>query len=225
MKKRQKFYLPGWLFAPLMAVYGELMLCFWTGDSLTPQRVAVIAAFALGLGGVLALLISLIPNGRAERIATILVTLALAVLCLAEYFIWDAYRVFMTVSTMLEGANGVATSFGGIVASLLLRNLWRIGLLLLPILGYGVFTETQPASWKLRGALAAATVAAYGLALILVNGSATDKARFTHAYQFDGAVRAFGLNVAFALDAFRTAGSEEEFTFSAPAEQIGRAHV
>ena len=217
MKERKKFYLPGWCFAPLVVLYGELLLYFWTSDSPTFSRVAMIAAFALGLGGLLALIISLIPNGRAEKIVTVVVTLGLVVLYLAEYFIQDAYQVFMTFSTMLEGANGVATSFGDIVGSLLLRNLWRIGLMLLPILAYALFTKTRSASWKIRGALAAVMAASYGLALGLVNGSATDKARFTDAYHFDSAVRAFGLNMAFALDIVHAmGGGEEEFTFSTP---------
>lgn len=218
MKERRKLYFPGWLFAPLVILYGEPLLSLWTNDTLSFHRLALIGAFALGSAGSLAFLISLIANAKAEKIITAVVSFVLAVMYLAEYFIQDAYQVFMTLSTMLEGANGVATSFSDIVGSLLLRNLWRIGLMLLPILAYVFFTHTLPASWKIRGVLAAVTLAAYGLALVLVNSSAIEKKRFTDAYHFDGAVRAFGLNVAFALDAVHTMGAgEEEFSFSAPA--------
>ncbi len=216
MKERKKVYLPGWCFVLGMVLYGELLLYFWTSDSFDFSRFALIAAFALGAGGLLALLISLISHERAERTVTVAVSIVLAVLYLAEYFIQDAYQVFMTFSTMLKGANGVATSFGDILGSLLLRNVWRIGLLLLPILAYGLFAKTRPASWRIRGVLAAVTLAAYALALGLVSSWDNEKVKFGDAYHFDGAVRSFGMNVAFALDAFHAWGGEEEFSFSAP---------
>lgn len=221
MTQRKKLCLPGWCFLPALVLYDELLLYFWTNhDSLSLFRLAVIAAFALGLGGLLGLLISLIPQARWEKIVTVAAAVGFAVLYLAEYFIQDAYQTFMTFSTMLEGANGVATSFGDIVGSLLLRNLWRIGVMLLPILGYALFTGTRSVSWRIRGVLAAVTVAAYGMAAGMVSGSASDWARFTDAYQFDGAVRGFGLNVALVLDAAYASGSvQEEFVFQTPVTQ------
>ena len=54
------------------------------------------------------------------------------VLCLLAYFISDAYQVFMTPATIFGGAGGVARDFLQLVLSLLARNLWRIGLVLLP---------------------------------------------------------------------------------------------
>lgn len=217
MKEKKQRVLPGWCFAPGMVLYCEALLYFWTTREMSISRLAVISASALGLGGVLALLISLIGNRRAEKIVTVIVTFGLAVLFLAEYFIQDAFQTFMTFATMLEGANGVATSFGDIVGSLLLRNLWRIGLLILPIPVYALFTRTRPATWKQRGVLAGVTVAAYGLLLARVSSSPADWSRLTDAYQFDGAVRAFGLNPALVLDVFQDSGSgEEEFIFSEP---------
>ena len=219
MKERKKLCLPGWCVLPALVLYDELLLYFWT-NSVSADRLAVITAFALGLGGLLGLLVSLIKKEKWEKIATVLVAAGLMVLFLAEYFIQDAYQTFMTFSTMLEGANGVATSFGDIVGSLLLRNLWRIGLMLLPIVGYAVFAKTRPASWRIRSALAAVTVAAYGLAAGLVTGSVSDRARFTDAYQFDSAVRGFGLHVALALDAVHASDSvQEEFVFETPVTQ------
>lgn len=221
MTQRKKLCLPGWCFLPALVLYDELLLYFWTNhDGLSLFRLTVIAAFALGFGGLTGLLISLISKARWEKIVTVAAAVVFTVLCLAEYFIQDAYQTFMTFSTMLEGANGVATSFGDIVGSLLLRNLWRIGLMLLPILGYALFTGTRSASWRIRGVLAAVAVAAYGLAVGMVSGSPSDWARFTDAYQFDGAVRGFGLHVALALDAAHASGGvQEEFVFETPITQ------
>lgn len=48
MKECRKLYFPGWLFAPLVILYGELLLSLWTNDTLSFYRLALIGSFALG---------------------------------------------------------------------------------------------------------------------------------------------------------------------------------
>lgn len=207
-----KIHLPGWLFVAVMAFFDELILHLWTMDTWMPGRVAAVAAFALGFGCLLALISSLF-GGRVEKCVAILLTTVLAVLYLTEYFMIDAYKTFMSLDTMLGRAGDVAGDYMSTVLSLLSRNLWRIGLLLLPTLLYAVFAQAGKTRWKVRTILAVMTAAAYLLGFGIVKTAGTDGAKLDTAYSFDGAVRSFGLHMGIALDAFHSGSSEKEPSF------------
>lgn len=218
-KKTGTVPVPGWLFVLGMVLYNELMLHFWSGAGFQPGRMSALIAFALGFGGVLALLDSLLPSPKAGKWAAVIVSVLFSVICLTEYFILDAYKSFMAPATVIGGAGGVAGDFLGIVVSLVLRNLWRIGLILLPVLLYGVFCRSVKPCWKLRGALAAGTAVCYLLGFGCVHWLTDDAARFREAYEFDSAVRCFGLNMALTLDIGRSAAPEQEPSFIAVPEE------
>lgn len=196
---RKRISVPVCLFLPAMAVFCEMILHFWVVESLSFGRIAAVACFALGLGGVLSLPISFLP-GKAQKWTAFAVGLLMAVLYLMEYFIDDAYQYFMTFETIAAGAGGVATGFAGVVFALLGKNLWRIVVMLLPVALFGVFAKCEKTGWKQRGAIAAATAAAYLLAAGAVLGLTSDKSLFTNTYNFDRACRSFGLHVGFVLE-------------------------
>ncbi len=209
-----KLPLHGGIFAAAMVVYCELMLHLWTAEPLEPARLVTVLAFGLGLGGLLALALSFIPNPRAGKTAGILVGVVLAILYTVEYFTDDAYKTFMPIITLLDGADGIATSFVDVVVSLLGRNWWRIALMLLPILLYGLFGRSAAVAWRSRSILGVATLAAYILAVDVAYVSGVEMSRFTDTYQFDPSVRSFGLNVALVLDALHSGSAAgDEFTF------------
>ena len=207
-EKIRNFRLPVWLCLPLAAVYDEAALHLWTQDALVPGRFAAVLAFGLAFGTLLALAVSFLPK-RAGKWAAVAVSAVLAVLYLMEYFLDDAYQNFMPLSTVLAGAEGVATGFLSIVISQLLQNWWRIALMLLPAALFAVFAAEKKTGWKLRTALAAAGLGLYLLGFGIVNLVGTDAARFTSTYNFDSAVQAFGLNVSMALDLVRGDGEGE----------------
>ena len=215
----EKIPIPGWLFVIFMVLYNELMLHVWSGGDFQPGRTLALIAFALGFGGVLAVLDSLLPSARAGKWAAVIASILVSVVCLTEYFILDAYKGFMAPATVIGGAGGVAGDFLGIVVSLVVRNLWRIGLILLPAVLYGVFCRSPKPNWKLRGALAAGTAVCYLLGFGCVYGLTNDAARFREAYEFDSAVRCFGLNMALALDIGHSAAPEQEPSFLAVPEE------
>ncbi|MDD5863087.1 MAG: LTA synthase family protein [Firmicutes bacterium] len=210
--------VPGWLFVLIMVLYNELMLHIWSGETFLAGRMLALTAFALGFGGVLALLVSLLPSARAEKWGAVIVSVLVSIVCLTEYFILDAYKSFMAPATVIGGAGGVAGDFLDIVISLVARNLWRIALILLPVVLYGVFCQSRRTSWKLRGALAAGTVVLYLLGFGCAFGLTNDAARFREAYDFDSVVRVFGLNMALTLDIGRSAAPEQEPSFLAVPE-------
>lgn len=206
MKLREKIGkipIPGWLFLAIVVVYHEWVLHLWVSETLHWGRLAVVTAFALGFGGILALLDSLIPSRKAAKWAAVASGVALTVIWLTEYFVADAYQVFMTPGLILGGAGGVAEDY----LSLLGRNLWRIGLLLLPTVLYALFCCSTQTTWKLRGGIVMATAACFLLGWGAAHGLTPDAGRFSTTYSFDSAIRCFGLNMGLALDTFRGEGS------------------
>ena len=97
----------------------------------TMLRILCILAALVLLGGI-ALLTSLLP-AKLQKWTAVAVGLFLAVLYLAEYFMIDAYKTFMSLSTMLSRAGDVAGDYGDTVASVLKQNVPRIVLVLLPV--------------------------------------------------------------------------------------------
>ena len=203
---------PAPLFAALMAVYCELLLWIWVSESGHPGQLPQVLIFALAFGALLAFVTSLFGSRGGKRCAIVL-SLLLAVVYLTQYFIHDAYQCFMTFRTVLAGADGVATGFASVLVSLILRNLWRIGLVLLPVVLYGLFCRNQKSKVRVRVLLALGAVLLYLLGFCAVTWIGVDQAKFRDAYHFGSAIRSFGLNVALTLDAVNGSGSNQEEDF------------
>lgn len=204
MKKLQKLKCPAPLFLAALVPFYELLLHFWVTEHLMIGRVLAVAAFALAWGFFLGLLVSLISKPRYQKRAAVILGLGLAVVYLLEYFLNDAYKKFMTFQTVFAGADGIAEDYFDLVMGLLAQNAWRIGLVLLPVLIYGLFAKPMKTRWSLRGILAAVAITASLLGVGVVQVFEVDAARLTTAYNFDSAVRSFGLNTALTLDAVRS---------------------
>ena len=204
--------VPAWAFTAFMGVYNEGMLHLWITEELLIARLAAVTAFALGLGLVLGLLVSFLP-GKAGKWAAVAVSLVVTVVMLVEFFVSDAYQVFMTPETIFSGASGVAQDYSELVMSLVLRDLWRIALMLLPILLYGLFCANPSVGWPLRAALAAGAVVLYLLGLNAVRIHRYDLDKLDTAYNFDSAVRSFGVNMALTLETVRGGGKAGEPEF------------
>lgn len=209
-KKEPGIKVQPWVFVPFMVLLAEMLLHLWTNQEYSAGRVAAVAAFALGFGGILALITSFFPAGAAKWIGLLLAAVWI-VLCMVEYFIYDAFHYFMAVETMLVGAGGVADTFSSTVVSLVVNNLWRILLVLVPVVLYIIFVKPKKTTWKLRGILAAAVVLVYAAAFGIVNIVGTDAAILNNQYSFDNAIRAFGLNTAMALNVVesKTVGGDD----------------
>ena len=213
MKKTnvKKVQIPSWLFlAVMMPVYEGFLFLGTTGEVLW-QRFLVVELFALGFGVLLGLLVSLLPR-KIQKGATLAVVLVMAVLYIVQYFIYDAYQVFMTFEGILNGAEGVANDYLDVVVGLVTRNLWKIALLLLPIYLYGRFVEVPAPNWKVRLALLCVAVSMYMMSCGLVFAFDVDASRFTLDTTFNYAVESFGLNVGLGMNAFLT-NAEEQLDF------------
>jgi len=225
MKKREirKISFPAWLYILAITVMNEVLLHLWSMDRFIPGRFVAVLAFAVGLGSVFALAVSLIPHAGAQKWTAVALGLIWSVFCGMEYFIDDTYGSYMTLATVLNGAGGIATGFLDVVISLLTREFWRIAVVLLPTVLFAVFCKSGRNGWRCRGALAGAAAAAYVLAFLTVRGVGADAATLNTTYQFDGAVRAFGLQMGLALEAVNGNRQEELILVTEPPEPTTEA--
>ena len=211
LRKNQKkaHYCSAWVFIPAMVLYNELLLHFWTVETFVPARLLTVTLFALAFGSVLGTLTSLLKP-KAQKCVAILITLLVSVVNLLEYFLHDAYHNFMPFVTIFAGAGGVMTDYLEMIMSLLVRNLWRIGLILLPIVLYAIFATCKKQGWKMRTLFALSTVLFYLLSFGAVIGIGLDLNQLGANYEFDSAVNAFGLNTAIVQDLIYSSGAVQE---------------
>ncbi len=190
---------PGWAFLCALAVYLELLLHIWTAETLVLGRLGAILLFGLGAGAALGFLVSLLKP-TAEKWTAAVLGLALGVLMLIEYFLNDSFGTYMTVKSIFTGAEGVATGYFETVMNLLAKSWWRIGLVLLPVAAYVLVAQPRKRSPKRLAALALAAALSFGGGFGLVHLTKLDTALLSTAANFDGSVRAFGLNMTLVLD-------------------------
>lgn len=212
-EKLGRFPFPEWLFLALMVVYHEVILHLWVAESFHWGRLVAVMAFGLGFGGIFGFLVSLIPSRRVAKWTAVAGSLALTVLWLTEYFVSDAYQTFMPLKLILGGAGGVAQDYLSLVLSLLGRNLWRIGLMLLPAVLYALFCCGTNVTWKCRGGIGVAALFCFLLGLGTVRTLTPDAERLNATYSFDSAIRSFGLNMGLTLEAMHGDGVDRVPSF------------
>ena len=214
---RKKFALPVWPLLPLTLLWCEMLVHLWITDDYSFVRFLQVAFFALGCSNILGFLLSLIPK-KARKTTAIVLSLLLVVLYMIMYYVNDAYMVFMPLSDILDGAGGVLTDFGGVIVTLILRDWWRILLVLLPIILFAIFANPQNPNWPLRTLFITSSILFYLLGFSVVITFTDDVATFRERYHFDSAVRTFGLNVALPLNVMNEKILPQEEIFIIPEE-------
>lgn len=212
---KHKIALPGWLLIAAMATFSEVMVHLWISEPFAFGTFLQVLLFGLGFGGLLGFLVSFLP-GKIQKLASCILSVLLVTLFLTQYFVNDAYMVFMPLSGILDGAGGVMSDFGDVVAVLLLRDWWRIVLMLLPIILFALFAAPTKCRWTLRSALAVGSLLFYFAGFGAVYALAADAPKLNDQYNFDSAVRSFGLTMALSLDLFREEGITGEDDFIIP---------
>ena len=214
MKKKEtkKISFPAWLYLAIMVPVYETFLYFGTVEEVLWKRYVVIAFFAMAIGTVLGLLISLLPK-KPQKITTVVVGALLALLYIVQYFIYDAYHVFMTFEGILNGAEGVANDYLDVVLGLIVRNLWKIILVFLPVFLYGKFADVPVCNWKTRGGLFLVAVLLTADAVGFIYTFDIDAMRFTLETPFNYAVQSFGLNMGLGMNVLQS-NTEESMKFN-----------
>ena len=208
LRKINKYPIPGWLAAMITVLYCETLLHLWTTDTVSIGRFAAVLAFALGFGGVLGQIVSFIGHKNWGKWVTVALLTVVSVFYIVEYFVNDAYMTYMPMGTLLGGAKGVATDFADVVAALVVKDFWRILVMLLPVILYALLAVPAATSWRSRWCGLAAALAAYLLGFAIVLTVGTDASRFSLDYHFDSAIRCFGLNMGMSLDLLNSGKGE-----------------
>lgn len=207
-KQKRQILFPAWLYLILAALLHEALLHLFTVEEFMFPRFLAVILFALGLGAILGLLVSLIPSPRWAKAVTIILSLTMTVFWMVEYYVNDAYGGFMSLETILGGAGGVATGFLPVVLGLV-QTQWPIMLLaLLPSLLYVFFCRTAPVKWTVRGILAGSAAAAYLLGAAVVSNLTGDAMYRFRSSEFGMQVRSFGLHGGLVLHSL---GPEQTF--------------
>jgi arylsulfatase A-like enzyme len=117
-----------------------------------------------------------------------------------EYFIHDAFQVFMPLVSIFATAEGVATGYTETILALLAKNIWRIAIMLLPIILYAIYSKGSRPTWKRSVILAVVAVVLYGGGIGLVHLVGLDTNQFSAAATYDGTVKSFGLSMGTVMD-------------------------
>lgn len=213
-KTIKQFSILSGIFFVFQIVYSELLLYFWSTEQFSFLRMSIILAFAIGLGMTISIFISLLK--KHSKTIVIALSIITTFLMLMQYFILDAYKNFMPMVTILNGAGGVAKDFLGLTISLLIHNLWRIVVAFLPIIIYFIFGKKMSSTKKDILVSFIGAIIAYALAFSIIIGVTNDIAKLTDKYNFDIAVRNFGLNVAMIADLFHTGTNNSSNGFETP---------
>ena len=210
---RKTYPIPGWVFVAFMVFYCELVLHRWITETMHYGRLAAVAGFALGLGGLLGLICSFIPQ-KYSKWSAVGISLLLVILYVTEFFLSETYQNFMTLKTIAAGAGGIAQDYLMLTIRMIGRNLGRIFLMLLPIGIYAIWGHSVSANWKGRSLLASLCAVCYLMGFCAVQDMTNDSKLFKDAYNFDSVVRSMGLSMGLTLDAFHGAMPEEAPEFA-----------
>lgn len=213
-EKLGKYPIPSWAFALGTVLYCEIVFYLWTAEAFCAGRFAAVLAFALGFGALLGQIVSFFGHKKWGKWVSVALMALISVLYIVEYFVSDAYVTFMPLGTLFGGAKGVMTDFITVVLDIVFRGFWRILVMLLPVIVYALLAKPVTVTWRLRWIVLVLAAAGYLGGFLIVRAVGTDSARLGSAYNFDSAIRCFGLNMGFTLDALH-GGGEESGSFAA----------
>ena len=211
-KRRRSGPLPPWVLVFCSLLFYVLCFHIWTEDRFSVGRFLTLTLLSLSFAMFSALLGTVTKRRKYQRIFALAVVILWAVLFLAEYFILDFY----TLEGMLTGAgNAGHEDFKDRTVDLLLKNIWRILLFALPVVGWFLANRYL----KLRRILTRGVrrYLAAGGGILLAAGLlfglifSPDWKRMGKEYNFTDAVHGFGLPMGFALDFLKSGGNGGEF--------------
>lgn len=203
--KKEKSVFPAWLFLLLVLILDEFVFQLWTGAALTPERVLTMLLFTASFALLLGLLASF-GSAFVCRIVAIVLALVFAALYFAEYLMHDAYGGeggYMSLGIIFGTAAAAGNDFRDTIMDVVWNQIWRLLLLLLPIVLYGVFGALRHwgkcSGWLSRGLLAGVCAICFLLGLLTAKNF-SDAEKYDKKFDFCEGVNTFGLLTALRLD-------------------------
>ena len=219
-EEKKEFRIPAWLFVVLVLILDEIVFQLWTGATLTFTRLLTMVLFTASFGLLFALFASF-GSDRVCRIVAIVLSVLFACIYYAEYLMHDAYQGnggYMSLGIIFGTAAAAGNDFGETIFSVVLREIWRFILLLVPTVLYAIFGAKKRwgkcGGWRIRGLLALGCVACYFLGLLCATSFA-DAEEYDKKFDFVESVNTFGLLTALRLDLTHE-DRELEFSLETP---------
>ena len=209
-KTKRVFYaIMAYAYIPLSIAYMEILLRLLCGyDFLPGLHYALIFSFSIGFA--ISSLSIIVPNRAAGRAITcVLFGFCCLVFCF-EYFMFSAYKVFMSIDTIFYGFGHVMGDFKNTIFITIIKGMPVIAAFFLPFAIYLFLTRKRFLNKRLHDGtgkrLRMVSMLAYLFAvavicqMIIVNTNGRNKEAYFTEFNFDSSSRRLGIITGLALD-------------------------
>ena len=223
-KKKIKKY-PIALLWPLILVYFEAVFTILTNSEAGFMARLMPFLFSLSLGGLVYIICTVSGSELANKIITAVFLGVNAIVFNVAYFIYRMFQIHYDLKTVISGAGDAAGGFGGDIASMVfsVSGLAAIFFLFLPLIAYLAWgwkhdtAKIKSKQIKKRSLITAGVffVAVFLIARIIVLIAPSLRPIYSNEYNYESAVKNFGLFTGIRLDIMDGWGwlsSEDEFT-------------
>lgn len=187
------------LLFPFVFLYLEIVFALSTGTDLMSGPAIYILLFSFCYGLIFYLITTLFPKPGINRFLKGLFLLAIGLVYTVVYFIYMEFRVFYDINTMFGGAGGAVTEFSDLITKLVIspNGIGHIILYFLPFALYALifrrFDEAASAHYQNRINAVMGSVLCYLVSILCLNSDSVTKLSYDKEYNFDAAIRHFGL--------------------------------
>ena len=207
--RKRSANLSRWIIIPAVC-YLELLFHFWVGGEFSPAMLMNLLGFGLCLGGLLNLAAAALPRRACKWFAGISIFLCTTVM-MVELLVGDAYFSFLRPVTILSSAGGVLTDFSDVMFSMIISNLGRIFIALLPL--WLLLLSGKPKDFQPRRCLALSLALAligtgFGFAGLRVTADGLDN--LLRDYDFNNSMRRHGITVSMYMELSGIANRSDE---------------
>ena len=191
--------LSRWVLIPGIC-YLELLFHYWIGAEFAPELTGTLLGFGLCLGGLLNVIAAFLSRKGSRWFSGIAIFLCTTVM-MVELLIGDAYFNFMRPALVFVSAGGVLTDFSDIMIEMILNNLGRIAIALIPF-WLLLLSGRSHSFQKKRCAAVSAAVAVIGICMGLfsLNVSADGLEQVIPQYDFNNSMKRNGITVSMFME-------------------------
>lgn len=179
------------LLFPVIFLYYEI--CFKIFGGIDAGNFLIMTFQVLAAGGIVQAVYLLIPAKKVRNKYTGIILLTTAILFIAECFVGQAFQVFMTPESLFTGAGDVAGDFSNVVVRIIILGWYVILLYLLPFILFLLLGRQFSLNRKCRLKSAGVVMVVSIICLLGSHAAAMHEPAYTDEYQFDAAIRKFGL--------------------------------
>ncbi len=205
----------------LLLPYYEVVFNLTTTQSLITAEIKsapIMVLFSVAYGMVAYLVASCFTGRRANYIASIVLMSLMTIPYLVQYFVYKGFKQFYSLTTMINGAEDMASGYMSETLQIVVKGFFEIILYALPAVLFGVFgrclyikKKPIPVTLWTRCLAGLMAVLCFSSSLLLINATKDDPEkkdviynRYYHTsesqYSYSAAIENFGLLTGMGLD-------------------------